>query len=166
MTARISTASQAQLGRIARGGAFNLVGAVVSAVSVFVLVVVVANNFPTDVAGMLFSATSTFLIVVAVAALGTDTGLIRFLRRYEAHGQHGDVRTAVRVAFRPVMATSLVLALAIVAGADWIAPLIGLGRRWCNNATATRRGRPVCIAQRLLAGTHAGLRPHASHRRR
>jgi len=126
MTARISTASEAQLGRIARGGAFNLVGAVVSAVSGFVLVVVVANNFPTDVAGMLFSATSTFLIVVAVAALGTDTGLIRFLRRYEAHGQHGDVRTAVRVAFRPVMATSLVLALAIVAGADWIAPLIGL----------------------------------------
>jgi len=126
MTARISTTSEAQLGRIARGGALNLAGAVVSAVSGFLLVVVVANNFSTDVAGMLFSATSTFLILVAIAALGTDTGLARFLLRYEAQGQHGDVRTAVRVAFRPVMATSLALALAIFGGAEWIAPVIGL----------------------------------------
>ena len=107
MTERVSAASHSQLGRIARGGALNLVGSVVSAVSSFLLVVAVANYFDENTAGMLFAATSLFVILEALTGLGTDTGLARFLLRCEAQGRYGDVATVIRSALTPVAAISI-----------------------------------------------------------
>jgi O-antigen/teichoic acid export membrane protein len=115
-----------QLSRIARGGAVNLIGAVVSALSSFAFVVVVTNNFDSATAGMLFSATSAFLILAGIAMLGTDAGLARFLLRSEVVGRSSDVRTCIRIARRPVVFTSVGLAIVAFAAADWLAPIIGL----------------------------------------
>ena len=127
MTERVSAASHSQLGRIARGGALNLVGSVVSAVSSFLLVVAVANYFDENTAGMLFAATSLFVILEALTGLGTDTGLARFLLRYEAQGRYGDVATVIRSALTPVAAISIGCAVTLFVAAGAIAPLVGLG---------------------------------------
>lgn len=127
MSGPLSADSHAQLGRIARGGSLNLVGSVVSAVSSFLLVVAVANAFDENTAGMLFAATSLFVILEALSGLGTDTGLARFLLRYEAQGRYGDVVTAIRAALAPAAVTALLCAVTLFVAAPWLAPRLGLG---------------------------------------
>ena len=114
------------LTHVARGGAIGLVGAGVSAVSGFALVLVVTNRYSSDAAGQFFTVTSTFLLMAAVATMGTETGLGRFLLRYEAHDRRGDIPPTLRAAFRPTMACSVVLGLVVVVLADPLAGLIGL----------------------------------------
>ena len=58
MANRVSESSRSQLGRVARGGAINLVGAVASSIGSFALVILVANGFSKDQAGELFTAVS------------------------------------------------------------------------------------------------------------
>ncbi len=127
MSGSVSADSHAQLGRIARGGALNLVGSVVSAVSSFLLVVAVANYFDENTAGMLFAATSLFVILEALTGLGTDTGLARFLLRYESQGRYGDVVAAIRSAMVPTAVASVLATIALFVAAPWLAPRIGLG---------------------------------------
>jgi O-antigen/teichoic acid export membrane protein len=123
----VSADSHAQLGRIARGGALNLAGSVVSAVSSFLIVVAVANYFDENTAGMLFAATSLFIILEALTGLGTDTGMARFVLRFESQGRYGDVVTVLRSALVPASVASVLAAVALFVSAPWLAPLIGLG---------------------------------------
>ena len=111
---------------VARGGALGLVGAGASAVAGFGLVLVVTNRYPSQAAGLFFAATSTFLLLTAIATLGTETGLSRFLLRYEARGRPGDIPPTLRGAFRITLAVSLVLGVSVVAAADPLSDLIGL----------------------------------------
>ncbi len=122
----LGDSTRRHLTHVARGGAIGLVGAGVSAVSGFVLVLVVTNRYPADAAGLFFTATSLFLLLSAVATLGTETGLGRFLLRYEAHDRRGDIPPTLRAAFRATIASSVVLGLLVVAVADPLADLIGL----------------------------------------
>jgi O-antigen/teichoic acid export membrane protein len=114
------------LTHIARGGAIGLIGAGVSALAGFLLVVVVTNGYPADTAGLFFTATSTFLLIAAVATLGTETGLSRFLLRYEAQDRRGDVPPLIRSAFRTTLGCSIALGAALVGVADPLSGLIGL----------------------------------------
>jgi O-antigen/teichoic acid export membrane protein len=123
-----TTETHRQLSRIARGGAVNMIGAVVSAGASFLFVVVVTNSFDSATAGMLFSATSAFLILAGIALLGTDAGLARFLLRSEVVGRPSDIRTCIRIARRPVVVASTMLAFLVLLSADWLAPVIGLNR--------------------------------------
>ena len=104
----------------------SLVGALVSAVAGFGLVIVVTNLFPTDVAGRFFTATSLFLLLSAVAVLGTETGLGRFVLAYESRARSGDVALVLRAAFVPTLLLSAVLAVLLWVTAGSAAPLIGL----------------------------------------
>lgn len=114
------------LTHVARGGAVNLVGAGVSAVAGFGLTLVVTNQFPSDVAGRFFTVTSAFLLLVAITTLGTETGLGRFLLRYEAQGRRGDIPPTIRSAFRTAVGYSLLIALGVLVFAEPLADLIGL----------------------------------------
>ncbi len=114
-------------GRIARGGAINLAGSVVSAVAAFLLVVLVANYTSENSAGMLFAAVSVLTIATAICTLGTDTGLARFALRYESQGRYGDVTAAIRVAATPVAICVVVLSSTMFASAEVLAPVLGLG---------------------------------------
>lgn len=127
MSGSVGTDSHAQLGRIARGGALNLVGAAVAAATSFLLVVAVANSFDENTAGMLFAATSLFVILEALTGLGTDTGLARFVLRYEAHGRHGDIVHLIRTAVGPSAVAALTCSVGLFVAAPWLAPRIGLG---------------------------------------
>ena len=123
----VSADTRRHLTHVARGGALGLFGAGISAVAGFVLVLIVTNLYPTDVAGQFFTVTSAFLLMAAIATLGTETGLGRFLLRYEAQGRRGDIPPTLRTAFRPTIICSIVIAVAVVACAEPLSDLIGLG---------------------------------------
>jgi O-antigen/teichoic acid export membrane protein len=114
------------LTHIARGGALGLVGAGISAMGGFVLVLFVTNFYSAHTAGLFFTATSLFLLLLAVATLGTETGLVRFLLRYEAQGRHGDIPPTLYTAFRTTLGVSVAVGLAVLVFAEPLADLIGL----------------------------------------
>jgi O-antigen/teichoic acid export membrane protein len=116
-----------QLGRVARGGALGMIGAVVSGVAGFGLVVAVARGYSTSEAGLFFSATAVFLVLVSVATLGTESGFARFLMRYEAQGRSHSVRRAVEAGCVPALGVSLLLAGLGGAFAGLVADALGLG---------------------------------------
>ncbi|MFC3994834.1 lipopolysaccharide biosynthesis protein [Nocardiopsis sediminis] len=115
----------AELSRVARGGALNVAGAVAGAALNTGLIVLLARAFPQDTAGLLFSATSVFLIAAAVADLGASTGLVYFVARLRALGGAGRIPHLLRQVFGPVVAVSVAAAAALVACADDIARFIG-----------------------------------------
>lgn len=123
---QVGDQTRRHLTHVARGGALGLVGAGVSAVAGFLLVLVVTNQYDAGTAGEFFVVTSTFMLMAAIATLGTDTGLGRFLLRYEAHDRRGDIPPTLRAAFRPTMACSLVLTAVVLVLAEPLADLIGL----------------------------------------
>ncbi len=104
-----------QLGRVARGSALGMIGAVFSGAAGFGLVVAVARGFTPREAGLFFSATAVFLVLVAISTLGTEAGFARFLMRYEAQGRPQAIRQAVSAACLPCVGMALVLAA--IAGA-------------------------------------------------
>lgn len=114
------------LGRVARGGAIGLAGALVSAAAGFALVVVVARGMAPDRAGAFFAATAVFLVLVALSGLGTDAGLARFLLRHEASGDADRVRRTVGAAGWPVLAASVASAAGLLLASDSLVRLLGL----------------------------------------
>jgi O-antigen/teichoic acid export membrane protein len=121
-----SVSSDAQLAKIARGGAINLVGSFVAGISGFVLTVIVTNGWDRATAGVLFSATSLFLILTATGLLGTDTGLARFVLRYESTGAGADIPALLKVALWPVLGLSVALAAVLAVFAGEIRHWVGL----------------------------------------
>lgn len=103
-----------------------MLGAVVSAASSFLLVVVVTNQFQPETAGMFFAATSAFLVLLSFAGLGTDIGLSRFLLRYESLGRRPDIPHCLRAAYRTVILVSLALAVGVLVLAEPVARWIGM----------------------------------------
>ena len=106
-----------EMRRVARGGAFALVGVAVSAVLQFALVLVVTHGLPRATAGAFLEAVALFMILSNWTELGADTGVVRMVPRLRASGRDGDLRTLVRAAVVPVAlagaaAAALVLVLA------------------------------------------------------
>jgi O-antigen/teichoic acid export membrane protein len=156
------TSTQHYMHRIAREGAIGLAGAAVSAVSTFLLVVIVTNLFSQEVAGRFFTVMSAFLVVLPVATLGTDVGLGRFLLRFVAQGRTQDIPPVIRAAFLPVLGSTLLLSLATIVLAPEIADLVGVP----GEATALRIlavALPAAVVAELsLAGTRAFGRMRAT----
>ncbi|WP_051275917.1 lipopolysaccharide biosynthesis protein [Marmoricola sp. URHB0036] len=115
------------LTHIARGGALGLVGAAVTGITGFLLVLIVTNLYDTQTAGRFFTVTSAFLLLASITSLGTETGLGRFMLRYEAQDRRGDIPPTIRAAFRPTLISSLVIAVVVIAFAGPFADLIGVG---------------------------------------
>jgi O-antigen/teichoic acid export membrane protein len=111
------------LRRLARGGTLNVVGAAASALLSALVYVIVARHYPRPVAGAFFAATALFLILSAVAELGVDTGLLRWLPRYAVENRRADIATCIRVAMRAVYVASILVAVAVFVTAPWIAAI-------------------------------------------
>lgn len=133
-----------------------MAGAAASAIAQFLLVVIVTNFFTVTAAGILFAATSLILILTAVASLGTDTGLARFILRFEALGRVGDIRTLLHAAGRPVALLSLAIGLTVFLLADRLAPLISLGEEGGQLLRILAFAVPaIALSDFALAGTRA-----------
>jgi O-antigen/teichoic acid export membrane protein len=118
---------RAHLSTIARGGTLNVVGAVVSGLLSFVLVVIVTRGLGVESAGAFFIAVALFSLLAKTLELGADTGLVRFISRYRALGELRDLNGTIAVAIVPVVLASVVVAVALFTSADALAPRIAKG---------------------------------------
>jgi O-antigen/teichoic acid export membrane protein len=123
-----STPAQAGLARVARGGALNLGGALVSAVASLGLTVIVTHSFSKAVAGAFFIAMSLFLIVEAVANLGAYNGAIYFIARLRALHAERRIPAILRATIIPVLISSVLGAVAVIVFAQPLATLLLDGR--------------------------------------
>ncbi len=102
-----------ELQRLARGGLGGLLAAVVSSLGGLVFIAIITHNYSRSAAGEVFTLTSLFLIALAVATLGSDTGVVRFvaLKRELAPEQVGAVMASILL---PVLGLSSLLAATLV----------------------------------------------------
>lgn len=109
---------------LARGSIVTFGGAVANSALAFVMTGIVGNRLGTASTGLFFQATAVFAIVASLLPLGADTALVRGLSREQALGRaHALVPTTV-AALLPVMALSLVAALAMRATAPQLAAVL------------------------------------------
>jgi O-antigen/teichoic acid export membrane protein len=116
---------QGDVAAVARGGMANLVGAVVSAATNFLLVLVVARWVDPYRAGVFFGVTSLFLMLETLLRLGGDVGTVYFVARWRALGLPERIRPGIRVALVPVAVLSTVVAVVMLVLAPHLAGLIG-----------------------------------------
>ncbi len=154
--------SEPHLSRLARGGALNLVGAASAGVMGLAQVLAVAHAYPQKIAGAFFATTSLFVILNAVSGLGSDAGLLRFLPRHLALGDHGAARRTVPVALVPVVAVSCLAAIVLAAAAPSLSGAIGGGAQVTPMLWVLALFLPVAAAHdAILAATrgHSTMRP-------
>ncbi len=145
-SSRPAEVGRAGLARVARGGALNLAGALVSAIASLGLTVIVTHSFSRPVAGAFFVATSLFLIVEAAASLGACNGAIYFIARFRALRAERRIPAIMRAAIVPVLVSSVIGATAVAVFARPLAGLLLDGR------TAQGAGQAAVAAQlRVLA---------------
>ncbi|MDP1849353.1 MAG: oligosaccharide flippase family protein [Solirubrobacteraceae bacterium] len=108
----------------ARGGAANLLGALVSAAVNLVIVAVIARGLPKVDAGAFFGATSLFVIVATAARIGTDVSVVHFLARARALSEPQALGGFVRAAVIPVLAAGGVAALCLAVATPALLDLI------------------------------------------
>lgn len=93
---------------VARGSSINLVGAAVSTLTNFALIVVVTHQLPRRDAGVFFAATSLFLLGATAAGLGTSTATVYFLPRLSSARDTTAIRRLLKIAAVPVITASVV----------------------------------------------------------
>ena len=116
--------SPAHLRHIGRGGSQNLIAAVVAALLGILLSIVVARSFSTEDTGLYLVATSVVLLIATVARLGTAIGLVYWISRLRELGRVDDMHLVIRIALRPIVALSIVTAVALIAVAPWASDLL------------------------------------------
>lgn len=114
------------LGGIARSGSLNLLGAVIAAISSFLLVVIVTNSLNRELAGQFFSGTSVFMMALALCILGTDAGIGRLTSVHLVAGNPDAARACWWSAIRVTSAVSAVVATLAVVFRDSLVDLLGL----------------------------------------
>ena len=96
-----ASSSKRQLSTLARGGALNLFGLLVSGPMQIALTIVVARSVGTAGTGAFFLAVALFTILSNIGELGADTGLVKMLPQYRALGRSRDLTRVVRTALWP-----------------------------------------------------------------
>lgn len=115
------------IGAVARGGALNLVGAVVYGLANFALLVVLNRSLGTARAGIVLVAIALFSIAATFAQAGASTGLVRMISRARAMGRGQDVRATVVVAVVPVVVISALSAIVLWVAAPSLADALADG---------------------------------------
>ena len=133
------------LGNLARGGALNLAGAIVSAAGSAGLMVVLGRGFGATAAGEFLQAVAIFNILIVIGLLGADTGLVRTMSRLRGTGNEQRIGAVLLVGLIPVAVVSGLVALTLWASADGIANLVSTGpSNHTNRCIDTRSSRRWC----------------------
>jgi O-antigen/teichoic acid export membrane protein len=132
---------------VARGGALNLAGAVIAAVTTLAVTVVITRHFSKPVAGAFFTAISLFLIAEAAASLGAYVGLVNFIARLRRLGHEARIPAILRAAVIPVVAVSVSVAAILILLARPLAHLLLSGHLGKAGASPEM----VAVALRALA---------------
>lgn len=135
----------------ARGGALNVAGSVASMVLNLALVVVVAREYGAAGSGVFFGAVALFTILGTVAKLGSETGLVYSISRCRATGRSADVVPTIVTALWPTLALSVLVAVAVTAGASAVT-----GGRQAAVVGALAPFLPAFVAVQVLTGGTRG----------
>jgi O-antigen/teichoic acid export membrane protein len=114
----------AHLRRIGRGGSQNLAASGVAALLGILLSIIVARSFTKSDTGLYFAATSVVLLIATVARLGTAIGLVYWVARLREQGRYREILPVVRLAMRPVVAASVVIAILMLVFAPWASDIL------------------------------------------
>lgn len=98
---------------VGRGGAINLVGALVYGAANFVLVWVLNRRFGTEATGVILIGIAMFNIALNFAQAGCSTGFIRWMSRHRALGHQEQLRATVIVGLVPVVVVATCFAAAV-----------------------------------------------------
>lgn len=123
---------------LARGGAANLVGALVYGASNFVLLIVLNRGLGVARAGVVVVAIAVFNVAAVVCALGASTGLVRTISRLRATDEPERVPATLRAALVPVAVLSTVVAALLWALAGGLTAVIADGSRTAEAASVLR----------------------------
>ncbi|WP_114422916.1 sulfotransferase [Nocardioides houyundeii] len=149
------------LRQVARGAGLSLVGSVVSAVTTFGLVLIVARVFDSHVSGVFFAASAVFLILAGLTGLGVEAGLARFAQRLEHDGEAGALPALMRSARNAVIGTSIGTAVVLALAADPLGRLFGWGAAGPDLLLLVAVALPCAVlAEYAQAGTRAFGRMH------
>lgn len=160
MTA-LSTSATRHLGHVARGAGLNLVGAGVSAVASFGLVLVVARVAAPEVSGTFFAASAVFLILAGLTGLGVEAGLARFVLRLEHDDRAGAVPSLLSRSRDAVVGCSLGVGTALAVLAGPLSDLLGWGPSGDDLLRLSGLALPCAVlAEHAQAGTRAFGRMH------
>jgi O-antigen/teichoic acid export membrane protein len=117
----------AQAASVARGGAANLLGALVYGASNFGLLIVLNRTLGQRNAGIVVVAIAVFQITSTVAALGCSTGLVRIISRDRATGHPERLPAVLTVAVVPVVVVGTLAAAGMWASAGWLSDVFARG---------------------------------------
>lgn len=117
----------APVSAVARGGVLSLAGAIVSAATNLVLVLVVTHGTSRTAAGEFFTLTSVFLLAETLCRLGGDTGLVYFVARWRATGRTERIAVVLRSALCVASGVGIVVAIVLVGVAEPVSRLLGAG---------------------------------------
>lgn len=144
--------------RAARGGALNLVGALVSGLSAFALAAVVTNGHSKAEAGAFFTTTALFLLATNIGQLGTNTGVVYFISRARGTGSLRNARVYMRLGMRPVLVLGMLIAVAMWVWAEPLADLMSNGPVDASVATSIRWLAPFVPLAAVLNVSLSGTR--------
>ncbi|WP_272947943.1 polysaccharide biosynthesis C-terminal domain-containing protein [Serinicoccus sediminis] len=145
------------MGSVARGGAFALLGSVISAVMGLLLVVVLGRVLGTSGAGVVFQSIAAFTIALSLAKFGLDTTAVWLLPRLRTESP-GRLRAAVAGLILPAFGVGLVGAGGLLV----LSRLVDDQDQLADSLVAMSWALPLAsIALVALAGTRAlgGVRP-------
>lgn len=112
------------LSTLARGGALNVGGILVNAVTALAFTVIIARALGASRSGTFFVALAVFTVLESVSLFGAETGAMRMIARYQALGRVRDTRALFRAGLVPVIAFGTVLGAALFAVAPDVARVI------------------------------------------
>lgn len=104
-----SDESKAHIQSLARGGLLKVVGGFLNGLFTFLVAVVLTRSLGAEGSGAFFGALALMTILETAAGLGTDVGAVRAVSRVLAVGRVKDLRTTLKVAYVPVLVTTLVV---------------------------------------------------------
>jgi O-antigen/teichoic acid export membrane protein/O-antigen ligase len=112
--------SDVQLRKLAKSGTLSFVGAILSGVLGFAVVVQVSRGLGPANAGIFALAVAVFMTLSVAGRLGVDTGLVRILPPLQSSGRSARIHATVRAALVPMTVGLTVIAAAMW----WLAPLL------------------------------------------
>jgi O-antigen/teichoic acid export membrane protein len=112
---------RAQVRGLARGGALNLVGTLVTQAAGFLVLIVMAWKLGTGAVGQYSQAFAFLALLELLSMSGFRSGLTRYVAVHRADGDQASLRGTLRMGLGLATLSSVLLAAGLFAAAPWLA---------------------------------------------
>jgi O-antigen/teichoic acid export membrane protein len=109
--------------KILKEAGIGLVGTVSASILNYILLAILTQNLVQEDYGTFTLAQSILNVTLTFVLFGTPKALARFVPFYNAVGDHGKTKTLIRSVFTIVLSVSVVVSIALILGAPYVARL-------------------------------------------